>query len=202
MKELKEKAQALIDKYTPELSSKGLKILLSKRYFESEVGERSGGHGVCAIIFNSIDRARDHKEEKKKGYNYEKNKYHYFILTLCPTEKNAFRREECREYAFILKKVERAHVGQEPRRVLYREEKILSKIEKQILKILKKAEKSSAQKVCQNNIIDAFRYAMTAKYEYKERFLGKESFSWEMIFISAFCVLVFGSMFIIWLFTK
>ena len=41
MKELKEKAQALIDKYTPELSSKGLKILLSKRYFESEVMERS-----------------------------------------------------------------------------------------------------------------------------------------------------------------
>ncbi len=201
MKELKEKAQALIDKYTPELSSKGLKMLLSKRYFESEVSERSGVHGVGAI-FNSIDRARDHKEEKKKGYNYEKNKYHCFILTLCPIDKHILGREACREYTFVLKKVERAHIGQEPRRVLYHEEKILSKIEKQILKILKKAEKSSAQKVCQNNIIDAFRYAMHPKYEYKERFLGKERFSWEMIFISAFCILVFGSMFIIWLFTK
>lgn len=201
MRELKEKAQALIDQYSPELADKGLKILLSKRYFESEVGERSGMHGVGAI-FNSIDRARDHKEEKEKGYNYERNKYHYFILTLCPIEKNALQREEFRNYAFILKKVERAHIGQEPRRVFYHEEKILSKIEKQILKILKKAEKSSVQKVCQNNIIDAFRYAMHPKYEYKDRFLGKERFSWEMIFLSLFCILVFGSLFVAWLISK
>ena len=201
MKELKEKAQALIDQYTPALSRKGLKILLSKRYFESEVMERSGSHGVGAI-FNSIDRARDHKKEKEKGYNYERNKYHYFILTLYPIEKKAPRREECREYAFILKKVERAHIGLEPQEVSYHEDKILSKIEKQILKILKKAEKSSAQKVYQNNIIDAFRYAMHPKYEYKERFLNKERFSWEMIFLAAICLLVFGSLFIVWLFTK
>ena len=202
MKELKEKAQALIDKYTPELSSKGLKILLSKRYFESEVMERSGVHGFVGAIFNSIDRARDHKEEKKNGYNYVKNRYHYFVLTVCPIEKNMIGREECRDYTFLLKKVERAHIGLEPREVVCAENKILSKIEKQILKILKKAEKRSAQKVCQNTIIDAFRYAMHTKYEYKERFLGKERFSWEMIFIVSFCVLVFGSMFIIWIFTK
>ena len=201
MKKLKEKAQALIDKYTPELSSKGLKILLSKRYFESAVMERSGGNGVSAI-FNSIDRARDHKEEKKNGYNYVKNRYHYFVLTVCPIEKNMIGREECRDYTIILKKVERAHIGLEPRLIVSREEKVLSKIEKRILKILKKAEKSSAQKVCQNSIIDAFRYAMLPKYEYKERFLGKERFSWEMIFLFAFCLLVFGSLFIIWLFTK
>ena len=94
MKELKEKAQALIDKYSPELAAKGLKILLSKRYFESKVGERSGMHGVGAI-FNSIDRARDRKEEKEKGYNYERNRYHYFVLTVCPMEKNSLCREDC-----------------------------------------------------------------------------------------------------------
>ena len=190
MKELKEKAQALIDKYAPEFSQRGLKIVLSKRYFESEVSERSGGHGVVAI-FNSIDRARDHEEEKEKGYNYERNKYHCFILTVCPIEKNTILREECREYAFVLKKVERAHIGQEPRKIIYQEDKILSKIEKRILKILKKADKYSLQKVCQNTIFDAFRYAMHSKYEYKERFFGKERFSWEMIFISVFCVLFF-----------
>ena len=100
MQELKEKAQALIDQYSPELADKGLKILLSKRYFESEVFERSGVHGVGAI-FNSIDRARDHKEEKEKGYNYERNRYHYFVLTVCPIEKSALRRENCREYAGV-----------------------------------------------------------------------------------------------------
>ena len=72
MKELKEKAQALIDKYTPELSSKGLKILLSKRYFESNVSERSSGYYAIGTILNSIDRVRDHKEEKENGYNYVK----------------------------------------------------------------------------------------------------------------------------------
>ena len=200
MKELKEKAQALIDKHTPELSSKGLKILLSKRYFESAVMERSVVHGVGAI-FDSIVRARDHKEEKKNGYNYVKNRYHYFVLTVCPNEKNMIGREECRDYTFLLKKVERAHIGLEPRLIVSREEKLLSKIEKRILKILKKAEKRSAQKVCQNSIIDAFRYAMP-KYEYKKKFLGKGRFSWEMIFLSAFCILVFGSLFMIWLFTK
>lgn len=201
MKELKEKAQALIDKYSPELAAKGLKIMLSKRYFESDVGERTGSHGVGAI-FNSIDRARDHKEEKKKGYNYERNRYHYFVLTICPIEKNALRREDCREYAFTLKKVERAHIGQEPRRVSYNEDKILSKIEKRILRILKKTEHSSPEAVCKNTILDALRYSMHPKYEYKDRFLGKERFSWEMIFISVFCVLVFGSLFIAWIISK
>ena len=202
MKELKEEAQALIDKYTPELSGKGLKILLSKRYFESNVSERSSGYYGTSVILDSIDRARDRKKEKENGYNYVKNRYHYFVLTVCPIEKNMIKREECRDYAFLLKKVERPHIGLEPRLIVAREEKVLSKIEKQILKILKKAEKRSAQKVCQNTIIDAFRYAMHPKYEYKERFLGKGRFSWEMIFLSAFCILVFGSLFIVWLISK
>ena len=205
MKELKEKVRALIDKYNPKLSQKGLKIILSKRYFETAVGERgssSGAGGIFNVIFDSVDRARDHKEEREKGYNYEKNKYHCLILTLCPIEKNALRYDECREYTFIVKKVERAHIGQEPNRVLYREDKILSKIEKHILKILKKAEKSTAQKLCKNNIFDAFRYAMHPKYEYKERFLGKDRFAWEMIFLAIFCTFVFGGLFIAWLITQ
>ena len=202
MKVLKEKAQALIDKYTHELLSKGLQILLSKRYFESNVSERSSGCYATSVILDSIDRARDRKKEKENGYNYVKNRYHYFVLTVCPIEKNMIKREEYRDYAFLLKKVERPHIGLEPRLIVAREEKVLSKIEKQILKILKKAEKRSAQKVYQNTIIDAFRYAMHPKYKYKERFLGKGRLSWEMIFLSAFCLLVFGSLFIIWLFTK
>ena len=201
MKELREKAQELIDKYLPDLADKGLKILLSKRYFESAVGERSGMHGAGAI-FNSIDRARDHKKEKENGYNYERNRYHYFVLTVCPIEKNALRHEDCREYAFALKKVERAHIGQEPRSVNYKEDKILSKIEKRIRKILRKAEQGSPETVCRNNILDAFRYSVHHKYEYKDRFLGKERFSWEMIFLSLFCILVFGSLFVAWLISK
>ena len=200
MKELKEKAQALIDQYTSELSGKGLKILLSKRYFESGVCERSGLQGVGAV-FNAIDRARDRKNEEKNGYNYERNKYHYFVMTVCPIEATAVRREECRDYAFLLKKVERAHIGLEPRLVVLCEESVLSKMEKRIRKILKRAEKHSAQKVCRNTLTDAFRYTHP-KYEYKKRFLGKESSTWDMIFLVAFCTLVFGGLFVAWLVSR
>ena len=87
-------------------------------------------------------------------------------------------------------------------RLNYNEDKILSKIEKRILKILKKAEHSLPETVCRNNILDAFRYSVHHKYEYKDRFLGKERFSWEMIFLSLFCILVFGSFFVAWLISK
>ena len=202
MKELREKAQALIDKYSPELAVKGLQIILSKRYFESNVSERSSGYSVVSSILNSIDRARDHKKEKENGYNYVKNSYHYFVLTVCPMDQKLFRREDCREYAIAVKKNERPHIGLEPRTVQYRQKKILSKIEKRILKILKIAEKQSVQKICQNNIMDAFRYAMHPKYEYKERFLGKDRFSYEMIFLAVLCTLVFGGLFIAWVISK
>ena len=171
MKELKEKAQALIDIYTPELSGKGLKILLSKRYFEAEVDERFGATGTGAI-FNSIERARDRKKEKQKYY-YERNRYHAIVITVTPDNKAILPRESCRDYAFVLRKVERAHIGEEPRRVTYEEEKILSKVEKRILKTLKKADRASAREVCKNNIFDAIRYSMNAKYGYKKRFSRK-----------------------------
>ena len=73
----------------------------------------------------------------------------------------------------MLRKVERAHIGEEPRRVTYEEEKILSKVEKRILKTLKKADRASAREVCKNNIFDAIRYSMNAKYGYKKRFSRK-----------------------------
>ena len=55
MKELKEKAQALVDKYTPDLAEKGIKILVSKRYFEEAVQERSGTVGAAGTIMGSRD---------------------------------------------------------------------------------------------------------------------------------------------------
>ncbi len=204
MAELKEKAQAIIDQYTPALAQKGLKILLSKRYFETDVDERGSSNpsNPLSALFMVMDRATDRKSEIENGYNYERNKYHLFVLLVLPLEKNALRRDECREYAFVLQMVVRAHIGQEPRRITHKEPKILSKIEKRILKILKKAEKSSALLVCRNNIFDAFRYALHPKYEYKESFLGKERLTWEIIFIVAACLVVFGTLFVAWLLTK
>lgn len=199
MKEFNDNVQALIDRYSPALSQRGVKLLLSKRFFETKVSERSSTTGTGAI-FNYIDRARDHKNEKENGYNYQNNQYHCLILTLLPLEGNTPKRHECREYAFVVQKTERPHIGQKPHCKIYDNDKILCKIEKRILKILKKAENTSAQKMCQNSLFDAFRYSMLVKYNYKDKFLGKGRDFWDTAFLAVFCILVFGSLFATWLF--
>ena len=184
MQEIKAKALALIDKYKERLEAKGIKIILSKRYVETEVEERSGGYANAGqAIFNIFDRANDRKKEKEKGYNFEKNKYHSIVITVIPLDKTLVSLADCLEYAFVLKKVERAHLGQEPQKKSYQEEKVLAKIEKRILKILKMADKSSAQEIFKNTFWDACRYAHSPKYGYKTKFCGKERFTWDMIFM-------------------
>ena len=204
MNELKEKAQAIVNKYAPTLAQRGLRISLTKRYYESAVGERSTSaeHGIVGIVFNSIERANDHKKEKEYGYNNQNNQYHLLILTLLPLGKGTLRQTDYREYAFTVKKIERPHPGEEPRHIVYSEEKILSRIEKRIQKILKKNKTSSPERICKNKLVDAFRYAMHPRYEYKERFLGKDHFTWEMIFKGIISLLFLAGFFIAWLITK
>lgn len=202
MEEFKIKVQDIINKYKDQLSEKGIKISISKRYFESAVLERLGDSSAGMQIFNIIDRVIDRKKEQKHGYNYEKNKYHCIIITVLPIKKNILRREDCRDYAFVLKKVERAHIGLKPQHITYEENKILSKIEKCILKILKKAEKYSIEKVCINTFRDAIRYSHCIKYEYKDNFLGKHRFTWNIIFIILVTLLAAVIVFIAWIIGK
>ena len=184
MKDLRNHAQEIIDKYEKELASSGIKIEVSKRYFETNVGERYGTYsartGVFNIIFDDMARANDRKREKEKGYNYQKNQYHCLVLSLIPLEKDLVKREFCKEYAFMISKVERAHIGEKPRKVAY-EKRLLSKIEKRILKIIKKAKKTNAKQVCEDTFYDALRYSNSKEYGYKSSFCGKSHFYWEMI---------------------
>lgn len=195
-----QKVQSVIDKYKEQLDANGIKITVSKRYFEEAVNERIGNTGNTAI-FNGIDRALDRKRESKKGYNHERNRYHCIILSVSPTQKGAVRREYCREYAFALKKVERAHIGMKPRKRVYEEQKVLLKIEKRINKILKKSKKSTPQKVCKDTFWDAIRYTLT-RYGYKRRFLGRKRVDWELIFIVFFGLLAFAVVLVMWLIGK
>ncbi len=201
MQEFRDKVQDIIDKYEASLASTGIKITISKKYFETEVQERAGGHGAMAI-FNAIDRVRDRKKEKDNGYNYEKNKYHCIVLLVSPIDKNLVRRECCKEYAFVLRKVDRVHIGQEPIKVAYKEDKVLAKIEKRILKIIKKSNKQSPQKICRDTIWDALRYSFLYKYEYKERVLGKDRTSWEIFFAIIAGILTFLIIFMAWIIGK
>ena len=66
MQEIIEKVNAVLEKYSEQHADNGIKVTVSKRYFEESVGERIGNTGNTAI-FNEIDRALDRKREKKKA---------------------------------------------------------------------------------------------------------------------------------------
>ena len=204
MKDLRACAKDIIDKYADELSSLGIKIEVSKRYFETNVGERSNSSqtGIFNIIFDDMARAKDRKREKEKGYNYQKNQYHCLVLSLIPLEKDLVKREYCKEYAFVLRKVERAHIGEEPRDVTYEENKLLSKIEKRILKIIKKAQKTNENQACEDTVYDALRYSNSKKYDYKSSFCGKSRFYWEMVYMFLALAVFAAVIFIAWLISK
>ena len=188
MEEFKDKVQTLVDGYRAQLAARGIQIAVSKRYYETNVEERNTYHPEAGVrLLNSIDRYLDKKAEKK--YHYQRNKYHCIILTIQPSQKGIVRKEDCRDYAFMLQKVERAHIGLEPTRVIYEENWLLGKIEKRIQKILKKAEVATAEAVCKSTFFDAIRYASLKKYQYKQRFLGKERFFWEILFFVSFSVI-------------
>ena len=200
MQEIIEKVNAVLEKYSEQLADNGIKVTVSKRYFEESVGERIGNTGNTAI-FNEIDRALDRKREKKKGYHHIRNRYHVIVLSVIPVKKDVVRREYCRDYAFYIHKIERPHIGTDPKEFTYEEQKILSKIEKRINKLLRKSQKNTPQKVCKDNLFDAIRYT-APRYGYKRRFLNRERDDWELIFLISFGVLALVFALMIWLIGK
>ena len=200
MQEIIEKVNAVLEKYSEQLADNGIKVTVSKRYFEESVGERIGNTGNTAI-FNEIDRALDRKREKKKGYHHTRNRYHVIVLSVIPVKKDVVRLEYCRDYAFYIHKIERPHIGTDPKEFTYEEQKILSKIEKRINKLLSKSQKNTPQKVCKDNLFDAIRYT-APRYGYKRRFLNRERADWELIFLISFGVLALVVALMIWLIGK
>ena len=197
MQEFREKVTALVEAYGQRLAVNGIMVAVSKKYFETDVAERSD-----TDVFTAVDRVLDRRREKKNGYHYTRNRYHSIVLSVLPTEKGAVRKEYCRDYAFLLKKVERAHLGLEPEKVIYAQNKVLKKIEALLLRILRKSEKTTADKLCKDTLLDAVRYTMTAKYGYKRRILGKDRSWWEMAFLLSFVGVAIALVGLAWLLGK
>ena len=199
MQQIKDNVQALLDQYRDELAACGVAVFLSKRYVESAVQERGRSYANAAgAIFGAIDRAADRKQEIRYQYNNEPNKYHSLLLTLRPIDKTLLPREECREYAFLLRKRERPHIGVAPEDKSYSEAKIYARIEKRLQKILKRARTQPPQKVCRDTVADAFRYTLTPKYEYKQTVLGKDRLLWDILFCLLAAASVVGLLVLCW----
>ena len=202
MTDIRDRVLELIKKYENQLTQKGIAIALSKKYVEEEVREKSSGAYSRTIILNALERARNKKREIEKGYHFEPNKWHSLVLTIVPLDKKLVHRTNRREYAFVLKQVVRPYIGEEPQQTVYQEEKILRKIEKTILKILKKADKMTAQQVCRDTFSDAFRYSFFSKYGYKDKFCGKDRFTWDVIFMFLAVAICVGIIVIAWAITN
>ena len=202
MTDIRDRVLELIKKYENQLTQKGIAIALSKKYVEEEVREKSSGAYSRTIILNALERARNKKREIEKGYHFEPNKWHSLVLTIVPLDKKLVHRTNRREYAFVLKQVVRPYIGEAPEETFYNEEKILAKIEKTILKILKKADKMSAQQVCRDTFRDAFRYSFFSKYGYKDKFCGKDRFTWDVIFMFLAVAICVGIIVIAWAITN
>ena len=200
MQEIIEKANVILEKYSEQLADNGIKVTVSKRYFEESVGEQIRHYGE-SIILNEIEKSLDRKREEKKGYHHIRNRYHVIVLSVIPFKKDIVRREYCRDYAFYIHKIERPHIGTEPKEFIYEEQKTLSKIEKRINKLLRKTQRNTPQKVCKDNLFDAIRYT-APRYGYKRRFLNKERADWELIFLISFGVLALVVALMIWLIGK
>ena len=197
MKEIKNQAQALVEEYNSRLTELGVKIELSKKYFEATVEKRDTYHPQAgAKLLNDALAALDEKKERK--YKRERNKYHCLILSLRPTDPKALPRELCKEYAFLLRKVEREHIGIAPEKVVYEENKILASVEKRLQKILKKAEKSTPKKVAEDTVWDALRYCATPKYTYKRKIRGRDRFFWYVLFFLCFALSAILLRLILW----
>ena len=176
---MKNEVQALLQKYEGRLAEKGIVITFSQKYREEDVRERQSSVGVGGIL-DTISKARDRKRENKT-YHYEKNRYHCIVLTVSPLDKSLLPLAYHRQYSFVVKKTERPHIGMEPNRKEYTEEKVLGKIERRIQKILRKAEKYPPNKVCRDTFWDAFRYMDRQSRGYKSKILGKSSDFWDMV---------------------
>ncbi len=135
MNEIKSKAQAIIDDYNKLLFPLCVKVVLSKKYFESSVGERNIYHPNAGIsLLNRIDADLGKKKERK--YRFVKNRYHCLVLSITPTNKNLIPQESCKDYAFILHKIERPYIGEKPQNIVYEEYRILKKNQKETTKNL------------------------------------------------------------------
>ncbi|MBR6650917.1 MAG: hypothetical protein IKL36_05855 [Clostridia bacterium] len=163
---LKEDIESLVSKYEKELNENRITINVSKKYFERNVWDwRTFDHDYgLGFLYR----------KREKIYNNLPNRYNCIVLSLIPSDKSSLKKELCRDYAFFFSKIERLHTGKKPKEYICEKGKLTHKIENKIKKIIKKASKVSAEKLCRDTWLDAMRYVLNSEYGYKKKVLNKD----------------------------
>lgn len=176
-----DKIKTLLTVYEERLTAKGIKCTVSKKYFETKVSTRVRSSSSL-LYYADVHLA---KKRENKIYKHQRNRYHCAVLCFSPIDNKSLKAKDCKEYSFILSKIERLQEGNAPKECFYCEEKLLNRIEKLINKILNKTEKKTAEKVCKENWTDVFRYIFTDnRYGYKKSVFGKDILFWDIMFTS------------------
>ena len=159
-KEIFEKASAIIEEYNNQFSKFGLKCKVSRKYSAQRVFSYKRHGDLIDEIENTV---RENIEKNK--YKNIPDRYQSLVITLSPLKGKI---KSCREYAFLIRGIQRYKIGDKPEELKIREEKVLEKIEKLLKKLLAKAEKTSPEKLCKNTFTDIMRYCFLAKYSYQK----------------------------------
>ncbi|MBE6775012.1 MAG: hypothetical protein E7543_02355 [Ruminococcaceae bacterium] len=171
MQQLMNKIEGLIAEYETALSEKGLACSLSKKYFETKVP-----HVPHHSSYTLLDDIHRHfaKRRENRHFRHQRNRQHCAVLCFRPADKTLLKKEECKEYAFILSEISRYEEGMKPRKRTLNEKTVLRRIEKCICRILKSAEKKDPVRICQCSVADYIRYFSKKEYGYMKVINGRD----------------------------
>ncbi len=179
------KVNSLVTQYDEQLSELGIKCKVSKKYFETNAPTQlNHGTDFLDMLYTHLSTKRENKHWK-----FQRNRYNCIVITFSPIN-NASKKQEYKEYSFMLNKTERVDIGFKPKEKDYSEEKILKKIEKRILKFIEKAQNKTPELACKANLLDRFRYVNSIKYTYKQKMGNHDKSFWDTVLSVGFLFLV------------
>ena len=188
--------KSLVEKYNLLLEPKGVKCSVSRRYFEDDVVANTS---LTGGFLNQIDEKLTNEKERK--YLHQRNRYQCIVLTLAPIEKGIVKKADLKQFAFMLRKIERSFEGQVPSATAYSREKVLNKIERRLNKTLERADIVSPKKLCKDNFFDGLRYASGNKYKGKT-VLGMDTLVFDIVLTVGVCLIAVAILFVVWLLTR
>ena len=180
-----EKVNLLVAKYDSQLSDVGIKCKVSKKYFETNAPTQlNHGTDFLDMLYTHLSTKRENKHWK-----FQRNRYNCIVITFLPI-KNASKKQEYKEYSFLINKTERVDIGFKPKEKIYKEDRVIKKIEKRILKFIEKSKNKTPELACKANWVDKFRYVNSIKYTYKQRIGNHNKSFWDTVLSVGFLFLV------------
>lgn len=168
MQQTMDKIEALVAQYENRLLKKGIVCTISKKYFEAKTPAFYFRHydHIGVLVSHFIDK------HENKNYKHQPNRKYCVVLCFYPNDKAQIKKNECKEYAFVLYEISRQQEGFAPEKITHKEKNILKKIRRTMNSVLKKTESKSATEVCKETQADQLRYLIQSEYGYKKTVFG------------------------------